>query len=184
MRLHPYEDGVVEMDKNVRIKTHDSGGNRLRDVVDPSTGFVTRVTSPLTVTAPVLEQSHVSGSPSANAPSYVRVGEHFIDADRLIRDDDRAPVGLVIRLTTDGDNPLKCTRVRIIQTEASESDKGKNVRKRASRRSGEDRELRALMRVMNIVGPLDKEVRFGLLRIIEMQRATLANRQAALSESA
>lgn len=48
IRLHPVSDGTANMLASSQyIRTRDIGGNKLRDIVDPQTGFVARVTSPM-----------------------------------------------------------------------------------------------------------------------------------------
>lgn len=48
VRLHPIKDGTAPMGEQLTmLRRRDRAGNKLRDVVDPDTGFCVGVTSPL-----------------------------------------------------------------------------------------------------------------------------------------
>lgn len=172
MRLHPAKDGLIPFPDERTLIRRDKGGNRLRDRVDPQTGFCTGVTSPLLSNGVhVLPYKRPTG---ASGPD-VRFDSKSARYYDLIRESDSDPIGLVVRLTTDGDASLPCTRVRIVKGEKSESGASERnssapVRKPVSARKANDEAVRAVLAAMGYKGPIDSKMRKAALELIAYEK--------------
>lgn len=104
-------------------------------------------------------------------PDFKSVGGRHVDVSRLIRDDPNAPIGLVVRMTTDGDDPLPVGRVRVYMTDAPIYDAdGAIVRKKRSKRAENDSAVRAVMSAFGYTGPMTKEMRATCLFYLELEK--------------
>jgi len=104
----------------------------------------------------------------------------------LVRESSSAPIGIVVRLTTDGDDSLPCSRVVIIRGEASKDGKSERkssapVQKSLSRREQNDMAAKAVLFTMGYTGPFTPEVRNAALMMIEIEKNTLQRLQHAKS---
>src|SRR5882757_9959711 len=122
MRLHPVEDGLIPLPDERGMRKFDRSGNRLRDINDPQTGFCITARSPLDSDSSVITPSPVNGAETATTKQYRQYNGRYVDVSELHTDDPDVEYGLVVRLTTDGDDPLPITRVRIAKLQMSDSD--------------------------------------------------------------
>jgi hypothetical protein len=111
--------------------THRINGQKLRDIIDPSTGFVVNSVTPCfnPLDPPVRAAAGVSGG-GAVMPER--------DADTGAWHDPQT--GHVYRLTTDGDGALSRTRVVKTATSARDHDAPTTEKIRRTRPSGEPRQ--------------------------------------------
>lgn len=105
VRLHPLKDGVARMGEELTwLRTRDKSGQKLRDIVDPRTGYCVSVTSPLE--GPVSGKG-TSGSHNAQTKrAAVEVTE--ARGHKLYVDED----GFVCRTLDHEDGPLPVSFVR------------------------------------------------------------------------
>lgn len=183
MRLHPVKDGLIPQPHERGMTKRDRAGNRLIDVVDPRTGFCVGVRSPLTVRGPVTMASPMSGG---NGPD-VRFDPSSHRYYELVRDAVTDPIGFVVRLVTDGDNFLPCSRVRIIRsTTAPSAESGRKstapVRKPLSVREQNDLAAKSVLSAMGYTGPFTPEVRNAALAMIEIEKNTAVQLRRNKSE--
>lgn len=181
MRLHPVEDGLVPHPDERGMTRRDIGGNRLTDVTNPISGMCTGVTSPLTPSgASVRPASPIGGGSGAD----VRFDPESARYYELVRSSKSAPIGFVVRLTTDGDESLPCSRVVIIQAEQSPGGKSERVsnapvRKAPSVREQNDMAAKAVLSAMGYTGPITPEIRNAALQMIEIEKNTVARLERA-----
>lgn len=172
MRLHRIEDGLVKMPDERTLRTHDIGGNRLRDVINPETGMCTGVTSPLTVPdgTSVMNHTPVSGAKSKSAPD-VRFDPEKEVYYELVRNKDSDPFGLVYRTCEDSDGPLPVTRVRVVSAlpPTSGGKSGLPFTPVSSRKEN-DEAVKAVLAGMGYKGPITREIRKAALEMIEIER--------------
>lgn len=178
MRLHPVKDGLIPLPDERGMTRRDSGGNRLVDVVSPDTGFCVGVRSPLSIEGRVVEAAAIAGG-SAKSGEDVRFDHESARYYELVRDAKTDPIGFVVRLTTDGDDMLPCTRVRIIQATVPVSvQKGREstapVRKKPSVREENDAAALAVLSAMGYKGEITSEVRDAALAMIELEKNTIS----------
>lgn len=172
MRLHPAKDGLIPFPDERTLIRRDRGGNRLRDRIDPQTGFCTGVTSPmLSNGVHVLPYKRPTGASGPDV-RYDSESARYYD---LIRASDSDPIGLVVRLTSDGDDSLPCTRVRIVKGERSatgepERNSSAPVRKPVSARKANDEAVTAVLAAMNYKGEITRELRNAVLEMIAYEK--------------
>lgn len=178
MRLHPVEDGLIPEPDERGMTRRDSGGNKLVDVHDGN-GFVTGVRSNLTIPSgsSVIMPTPVSGAKSAATPDVRFDAERQVYYD-LIRSKDTDPVGLVVRTTADGDNPLKVTQIRIIevvptQSRVAERNSSAPVRPAVSVRSENDAAVKAVLDGIGYKGAITPQIRKAALEMIAIERNAL-----------
>lgn len=99
VRLHPVKDGVMLMPWERGIQTRDQVGNKLRDVINPRTGFCMGVVSPIL-------GGQVNQGTSCSATVEVSRGMVERDNAGLYHDQD----GRVIRTEAMGDCPLPTSK--------------------------------------------------------------------------
>lgn len=174
MRLHRIEDGLVRLPEERTLRTHDIGGNPLRDVIDRNTGMCTGVTSNLTIPdgKSVMDPTPVSGAKSASTPD-VRFDPTREVYYELVRNKASDPFGLVVRTTDDLDGPLPCTRVRVVTAKVpgngGKSDLG--VTPISARKANNDA-VRAVLASMGYTGKITPEIRKACLEMIAIEKAT------------
>jgi hypothetical protein len=139
------------------------------------TGNVTGVTSPLLACVDSSfngECRGSSGSPNRFERDYRQVApDVYVDASALIRDGANAPLGIVVRLTRDGDDPLVCSRVRVYETAAPKVTEGRtDIRPKLSWKQEQDAAVRAIAKAANITGPIDSVTRFAILKMLELEK--------------
>lgn len=184
MRLHPVKDGLVPHPDERGMTRRDLGGNKLVDVVNPISGYCVGVTSALTPSGnSVRPASQVSGTTSG---PDVRFDPDTARYYQLVRESKSAPIGIVVRLTTDGDDSLPCSRVIIIRGEssatgASERKSNAPVQKQLSVREQNDMAAKAVLSAMGYTGPITPEVRNAALQMIAIEKNTLQRLQYAKS---
>lgn len=106
VRLHPLRDGVIPTTRESYMRKRDKAGNKLRDVVDPTTGWCIGVESNLesapknTPLSPCPEGTSASPTVLTKRADVRRVNGHWVDAD-----------GFVIRTVSMGDDLLPVSRV-------------------------------------------------------------------------
>ena len=172
MRLHRIEDGLVKEPSERTLRTHDIGGNRLRDVMDKNTGMCTGVTSPLTIPdgTRVMQPTPTSGSPSKSAPD-VRFDPAKEVYYELVRNKDTDPFGLVMRTTSDPDGPLPVTRVRVVSAlPPTNGEKSGLPYSPISTRKANDEAAKAVLDAMGYKGKITPEIRAAALEMIEIER--------------
>lgn len=178
MRLHPVDDGLLRSPEERTLTTHDRGGNTLRDVIHPETGFCTGVTSPLTVPdgTRVITPTPVSGAKSKSAPDVRFDPDREVYYD-LVRNKDSDPFGLVVRTCDDPDGPLAVTRVRVIQADVPKTG-GKSglPYTPTSTRKENTAAVRAVLAGMGYSGPITPEIRKAALEMIAIERSTNGTR--------
>jgi len=172
MRLHPAKDGLIPMPDERGLSVRDRGGNRLVDVYDPTTGFCVGVTSPLSTTGMSV---FTPKPPSSGHGPDVRFDTESNRYYELIRESNSDPIGIVVRLDTDGDTPLPCARVRVIQAKPSASRKSERnstapVQKKPSVRKQNDEAVRAVLSAHGYKGPITPQIRKVCLELIAMER--------------
>lgn len=180
-RLRPDEGLVMQPDERT-LRYRDRSGQKLRDVVDPKTGFCVGVTSPMEsdgIAVRAAKPTSGGGQPLPELDSAT--GRWFVGEDRL-----------VVRTTLDGDRPL--TRTRLIKP--TEEDFGtaptvEKIRKqpkvRAVRPAGDEAKPSSRRR-----GPRfsDKEIldfikhRFGVSGKITITREIRTAAVAAMTKAA
>lgn len=172
MRLHPAKDGLIPFPDERTLIRRDKGGNRLRDRIDPQTGFCTGVTSPLLANGVhVLPYKRPTGASGPDV-RYDSESARYYD---LIRTSETEPIGLVVRLTSDGDDSLPCTRVRIIKGERSATGEPERkstapVQKSVSARKANDEAVRAILASHGYSGPIDRKMRRLALELIAYEK--------------
>lgn len=115
-RLRPDEGLVMQPDERT-LRYRDRSGQKLRDVVDPKTGFCTGVTSPMEsdgIAVRAAKPTSGGGTPLPELDSAT--GRWYVGEDRL-----------VVRTTLDGDRPL--TRTRLIKPTEDDYDTAPTVEK-------------------------------------------------------
>jgi phosphopantothenoylcysteine synthetase/decarboxylase len=105
---------------------------------------------------------------------HAESGRHFTVSD-MIRSNEAAPVGLVVRLTTDGDEPLPVTRVTVVQmkptvSREAERNSAAPVRSGSSVRSDNNAAVKALLAAHGYTGPITKKMRTLALEMIENEK--------------
>lgn len=156
MRLHPLHDGVLDL----TLSRRDAERREPLDRDHPTQMATSSVT---------VDSRGVSGAPSASVRDYLRVAaDQYVDASALIRNDGQAPIGLVVRLTTDGDDPLVTTRVRVYQWKGTDEE---NVRSDYSARKEMDKAVRAVMTSCGWTGAITKEIRSRVIQMIELEKS-------------
>lgn len=133
-RLRP-DEGLVPAPDERTLRYRDRSGQKLRDVINPKTGFCTGVTSPMESDGiPVRAAKPTSGAGTALPELDPSTGRWFVGEDRL-----------VVRTTLDGDRPL--TRTRLIKPTDADYDSAPTVEKickpkkvRAVRPAGDERD--------------------------------------------
>lgn len=178
MRLHPVKDGLIPMPDERGMTRRDSGGNKLVDVVSPDTGFCVGVRSALSITGRVVEAATIAGG-SAKSGEDVRFDPESARHYELVRDAATDPIGFVVRLTTDGDSSLPCTRVRIIQDTKPLSGRSARkstapVRKPQSVQEQNDAAALAVLSAMGYSGEITREIRDAALAMIELEKNTIS----------
>lgn len=181
MRLHPAEDGLIPEPSERGVKTRDRSGNRLIDVVDPKTGFCTGVRSPMTIPAgqSVLPHTPVSAGVAPSGSMTQFDTEHKVYYD-LLNGSDSEKFGVVVRTEADGDNPLRCTRVRVVQAvmphnrqrnvTGDRSGKSAAQRKSVSTRVQNDQAVKAVLISIGYTGTITPQVRKVVLEMIELEK--------------
>jgi hypothetical protein len=188
MRLHPVEDGLIPLPDERGLRTRDKSGNRLIDVVDPKSGFCVGVRSPLDCGGQhVINPTPTSGATSAQYKPYRKIDGHYVDmstVSELATDDPSVHYGLVVRLTTDGDDPLQKTRVRIITVEESnKSLSGKKSGKPAksgssgSVRKENDKAVREILDAIGWSQPVTPEIRRRVLSMLAIEKSVSGSNQ-------
>lgn len=175
MRLHPVKDGLIPMPDERGMTVRDKGGNKLIDVNNPKTGYCVGVTSPLSISGRVVQASPITGGSGPD----VRFDTESARFYELVRDVPNAPIGFVVRLTTDGDESLPCTRVRVIQgtsplSAESAAKSTSPVRKALSVREANDEAAHAVLSAMGYEGEITPQVRDAALAMIEIEKASIA----------
>lgn len=178
MRLHPVKDGLIPMPDERGMTRRDSGGNKLIDIVSPDTGFCVGVRSPLSIAGRVVEADRIAGG-SAKSGEDVRFDAKSARYYELVRDAATAPIGFVVRLTTDGDESLPCSRVRIIQATrsipaGSARKSTAPVRKKLSVREENDAAALAVLSAMGYDGEITPQIRDAALAMIELEKNTIS----------
>lgn len=106
VRLHPIRDGVIPTTREAVMRKRDKAGNKLRDVVDPSTGWCIGVESNLesaaknTPLSPCPEGTSASPTILTKRADVRRMGDYWVDS-----------TGCVIRTVSMGDDQLPLARV-------------------------------------------------------------------------
>lgn len=173
MRLHPAKDGLIPHPDERGLSVRDRGGNRLIDLHDPTSGFCVGVTSPLTSTGmSVLTPKPASGGKGPDV-RFDAESERYYE---LIRSRDSDPIGIVVRLDTDGDALLPTTRVRVVQATPSKDRKSERnstapVRKAPSVRKQNDDAVKAVLAGMGYTGPITPQIRKATLEMIAMEKS-------------
>lgn len=173
MRLHPAKDGLIPMPDERGLTVRDKGGNRLIDVYDPTTGFCVGVTSPLTSTGMSVSTPK---PPSSGHGADIRLDAESNRYYELVRKSDSDPIGIVVRLVTDADELLPCTRVRVIEAQPSASRESERkstapVQKSVSTRKQNNDAVRAILDSMGYKGKITPEMRKACLEMIEIEKA-------------
>lgn len=173
MRLHPAKDGLIPQPDERGLTVRDKGGNTLIDLHDPTTGFCVGVTSPLTSTGMSVFPAKSCGG--GNGPD-IRKDEQSERYYELVRSSHSAPVGIVVRLTTDEDALLPTTRVRVIQAAPSTNGKSERkstapVQKKPSVRSENNAAVKAILSAMGFKGKVTPQIRDACLAMIEMEKS-------------
>ena len=178
MRLHLVDDGLLRSPEERTLTTHDRGGNRLRDVINPDTGFCTGVTSPLTIPdgKGVINPTPVSGAKSASTPDVRFHPDKEVYYD-LARNSDSDPFGLVIRTTDNADGPLPVTRVRVIQADVPKTGGKSGLPYTPTSTQKENtKAVRAVLAGMGYAGPITPEIRKAVLEMIAIEKSANGNR--------
>jgi hypothetical protein len=173
VRLHPAKDGLLPHPDERGMTRRDRGGNPLRDVTDHETGFCTGVTSPL-LSSGLSVIPHVSPSGGVG-PDTRFSAERQVYYD-MVRSSETAPIGLVVRTTTDCDGPLPITRVRVVEssipvTGDSVANCTAPVLKSVSVRKANDAAVKAVLSAMGYKGPITREIRKATLEMIALERS-------------
>lgn len=173
MRLHRIDDGLVKGPDERTLTKYDKGGNKLRDVVDPTSGMCTGVTSPLTITDRIIQPTPVSGGKSKDAPD-VRFDPEKEVYYELVRNKDTDPFGLVMRTTSDADGPLPVTRVRVVSAlPPTNGGKSGLPFTPISTRKENDVAVKAVLDAMGYKGKITPEIRKAALEMIEIEKNAL-----------
>lgn len=175
MRLHPVKDGLIPMPDERGVTVRDKGGNKLIDVINPLTGYCVGVTSPLSIKGRIVPASPITGGSGPDVRFDAESARYY----ELVRDRATAPIGFVVRLTTDGDDSLPCTRVRIIQGASPLSKQNaavstSPVRKALSVREVNDAAAQAVLSAMGYDGEITPQIRDAALAMIEIEKASIA----------
>jgi hypothetical protein len=175
MLLHPVKDGLIPMPHERGMTVRDKGGNRLVDVVDPQTGYCVGTRSPLSVKGKVMKAAPIQGGSGED----VRFDTDSARFYELVRKAPSDPIGFVVRLTTDGDDSLPCTRVRVIQATTSISvRKGRKstapYQKPRSVREENDAAAWAVLSAMGYEGEMNPQIRDAALAMIELEKGSIA----------
>jgi hypothetical protein len=177
VRLHPAKDGLLPHPHERGLTVRDRGGNRLRDIISPETGFCTGVASPLTFSPKDAGLSVLSPKPpSGGKGSDIRYDDDSARYYDLIRSDASAPVGLVVRLVSDGDDKLPCARVRVVEAAPSPSRESERncsapVQKSVSTRKQNDQAVKAILDAHGYEGKITPEIRKVVLEMIAMEKS-------------
>lgn len=174
MRLHPVKDGLIPDPYERGLTRRDRAGNALIDTIDPSTGFCVGVRSPLTF--PDGMSVITPKSPAGGTGTDTRFDAETARYYDLVRKSDSDPVGLVVRLESDGDGTLPCTRVRVVEASASstrESERNSSapVRKSDSARKSNDVAVKAVLDAMGYKGKMTQQLRTVVLEMIAMEKS-------------
>jgi len=178
MRLHPVDDGLIRFPEERTLTTHDRGGNPLRDVINPDTGFCTGVTSPLTVPdgMSVMQPTPVSGAKSASTPDVQFDPDSELYYD-LVRTSDSDPFGLVIRTTSDPDGPLPVTRIRVVSADVPKTGGKSGLPYTPTSTQKENTAaVRAVLAGMGYAGPITPAIRKAALEMIAIERSANGQR--------
>lgn len=173
MRLHRIEDGLVRLPEERTLRTHDIGGNPLRDVVDRETGFCTGVTSNLTIPdgTSVMQPTPVSGAKSASTPD-VRFDPTREVYYELVRNKASDPFGLVVRTTDDQDGALPVTRVRVVTAKDGKSGEKSDLPfTPISTRKANNDAVKAILAGMGYTGKVTPEIRKAALEMIAIEKS-------------
>jgi hypothetical protein len=157
------------------MTVRDKGGNRLVDVVDPQTGYCVGTRSPLSIKGRVVPAAPIGGGSGPD----VRFDTDSARFYELVRKAPSDPIGFVVRLTTDGDNSLPCTRVRVIQATTSISVRNGRTstapyQKPRSVREENDAAAEAVLHAMGFEGEITPLIRDAALAMIELEKGSIA----------
>ena len=175
MRLHPVKDGLIPLPHERGMTVRDKGGNRLVDVVDPETGYCVGTRSPLSVKGKVMKAAPIQGGSGED----VRFDPDSSRFYELVRKTASDPIGFVVRLTTDKDETLPCTRVRVIQAVTPlKSRNGRRattpMQKKLSVREENDAAALAVLTAMGYEGEITPQIRDAALAMIELEKGSIA----------
>jgi hypothetical protein len=174
VRLHPVNDGLIPGSDERTLIRRDRAGNPLIDVVDPTTGFCIGVRSNLTFRDG--ESVLTPKSPSGGSGVDTRFDSESARYYDYVRKSDSDPVGIVVRLESDGDGRLPCSRVRVVKatpslSRESERKSSAPVQKALSTRKDNDSAVKSVLSAMGYKGPITKEIRRATLEMIQMERS-------------
>lgn len=167
--LHPFDDGVVDTTPNARLRTHDSGGNRLVDITDPVTGMCIGVRSPMTCNQKVIEQKNGTSQPTKYIRDIQEVDGLYVDMSDVVeiaQSGGNVRVGLVVRTCADGDDPLPISRV-VVESPGMT----RKAAAEAKRRKREEWEVKTVLSHMGWIGPVPAELHESTLAMIKAKKS-------------